>query len=139
MNLTIIIGFVLFTSCREFSHYPFYISVQQSSFYGLTSMLPARYTQAVMTGESVAGLLVSINRILTKLFVPSKRNSTMLFFTISIGIILICIITYVKVQCTGFVKFYSDIVQQQQKLVLNPSEQVRQATYQLIVLCVICV
>ena len=102
-------------------------------------MLPARYTQAVMTGESVAGLLVSINRILTKLFVPSKRNSTVLFFTISIGIILICIITYVKVQCTGFVKFYSDIVQQQQKLVLNPSEQVRQATYQLTVLCVICV
>ena len=28
------------------------ISVQQSSFYGYTSMLPPRYTQAVMTGES---------------------------------------------------------------------------------------
>ena len=28
------------------------ISVQQSSFYGLTGLLPARYTQAVMTGES---------------------------------------------------------------------------------------
>jgi hypothetical protein len=26
--------------------------VQQSSFYGYTSMLPARYTQAVMVGES---------------------------------------------------------------------------------------
>ena len=29
-----------------------FTSVQQSSFYGLTGMLPARYTQAVMTGES---------------------------------------------------------------------------------------
>jgi hypothetical protein len=28
------------------------LSVQQSSFYGYTSMLPKRYTQAVMTGES---------------------------------------------------------------------------------------
>ena len=27
-------------------------SVQQSSFYGYTSMLPKRYTQAVMVGES---------------------------------------------------------------------------------------
>jgi len=27
-------------------------TVQQSSFYGYTSMLPSRYTQAVMTGES---------------------------------------------------------------------------------------
>jgi len=30
------------------------ISVQQSSFYGYTSMLPPRYTQAVMTGESTS-------------------------------------------------------------------------------------
>jgi len=30
------------------------ISVQQSSFYGYTSMLPSRYTQAVMTGESAS-------------------------------------------------------------------------------------
>ena len=29
-----------------------FISVQQSSLYGLTGMLPARYTQAAMTGES---------------------------------------------------------------------------------------
>jgi hypothetical protein len=32
--------------------YFFMLSVQQSSFYGYTSMLPSRYTQAVMTGES---------------------------------------------------------------------------------------
>lgn len=30
----------------------FSFAVQQSSFYGYTSMLPARYTQAVMVGES---------------------------------------------------------------------------------------
>jgi len=30
----------------------FNFSVQQSSFYGYTSMLPPRYTQAVMVGES---------------------------------------------------------------------------------------
>lgn len=28
------------------------VLVQQSSFYGYTSMLPTRYTQAVMAGES---------------------------------------------------------------------------------------
>ena len=38
-------------------------TVQQSSFYGFASMLPRQYTQAVMAGESVAGLLVSINRV----------------------------------------------------------------------------
>lgn len=29
-----------------------FVTVQQSSFYGYTSMLPSRYTQAVMAGES---------------------------------------------------------------------------------------
>lgn len=35
-----------------------YSTVQQSSFYGYTSMLPARYTQAVMTGESECLLMI---------------------------------------------------------------------------------
>ena len=35
-----------------------YFTVQQSSFYGFTSMLPSRYTQAVMTGESKSQQLI---------------------------------------------------------------------------------
>jgi len=42
------------------------ISVQQSSFYGYTSMLPSRYTQAVMTGESASIFLA--RHFLTLLF-----------------------------------------------------------------------
>ena len=72
-------------------------TVQQSSFYGLTCMLPARYTQAVMAGESVAGLLSSVSRIITKSIVTSKKSSTVLFFSISIVIILACIYTFIKV------------------------------------------
>jgi hypothetical protein len=60
-------------------------------------MLPARYTQAVMAGESVAGLLSSISRISTKSVVQDKKSSTGLFFTISIVVILACIYTFIKV------------------------------------------
>lgn len=31
----------------------FSLAVQQSSFYGYTSILPTKYTQAVMIGESL--------------------------------------------------------------------------------------
>jgi len=41
-----------------------FISVQQSSFYGYTSMLPPRYTQAVMTGESTSLLLIASSLLL---------------------------------------------------------------------------
>lgn len=41
-------GFKLEFFIKQTIHF----SVQQSSFYGFTSMLPSRYTQAVMAGES---------------------------------------------------------------------------------------
>ena len=142
-----------------------HVSVQQSSFYGLTGMLPARYTQAVMTGESkkllyymvymvlcmknmvqlfiilfsgFAGLLSSMNRILTKSLIHSKKSSTVLLFSISIFIILTCIYTNIKVRlwiwdfvyCSYFqvqgsviVNFYKNMCQKQ-KIVLIPREDV---------------
>ena len=47
--------------------------------------------------QGLAGLLVSISRILTKSFVSSKKSSTVVFFTISIVIIITCMYTYIKV------------------------------------------
>jgi hypothetical protein len=57
----------------------------------------------------LAGLLVSISRILTKSFVPDKKSSTVLFFIISIVIILACIYTYVKVALISDCKNGKDI------------------------------
>lgn len=84
-------------------------TIQQSSYYGYTSMLPSRYTQAVMTGESAAGLIVSVNRILTKSLLEDERTNTLFFFSISIVIILICVVSHNLLQRTDFVKFYIDL------------------------------
>lgn len=84
-------------------------TLQQSSYYGYTSMLPTRYTQAVMTGESAAGLIVSINRILTKSLLEDERINTLFFFSISIAIILVCIVIHNLLQRTAFVKFYLEM------------------------------
>ncbi|XP_074597583.1 equilibrative nucleoside transporter 3 [Brevipalpus obovatus] len=81
-------------------------TLQQSSFYGYTSMLPKKYTHAVMTGESAAGLIVSINRILTKLMLPEEQINTLLFFSLSIVLIAICIVIHNALQRTNFVKFH---------------------------------
>nr|KAG5696108.1 hypothetical protein BaRGS_020509 [Batillaria attramentaria] len=81
-------------------------TVQQSSFYGYTSMLPSRYTQAVMTGESLAGVMVSTNRILTKALLKDERLNTIIFFFISIGILLACFVVFHISRRSNFVKFY---------------------------------
>ncbi|XP_061456017.1 equilibrative nucleoside transporter 4 isoform X3 [Rhineura floridana] len=81
--------------------------VQQSSFYGYTGMLPKRYTQGVMTGESTAGVIISLSRIFTKLLLSDEKANTIIFFFISITLELICFVLHLLVKRTHFVKYYT--------------------------------
>ncbi|XP_067002183.2 equilibrative nucleoside transporter 4 [Anabrus simplex] len=99
-------------------------TVQQSSFYGYTSMLPSRYTQAVMAGESAAGFLVSGNRIITKLLLDDQRVNTIIFFVMSIAIIALCFGLHQVVRRTDFVQFYVTLCRESHKIVLEPTEDV---------------
>ncbi|XP_053412806.1 equilibrative nucleoside transporter 4 isoform X1 [Nycticebus coucang] len=82
-------------------------TVQQSSFYGYTGMLPKRYTQGVMTGESTAGVMISLSRILTKLLLPDERASTLIFFLVSVGLELLCFLLHLLVRRSRFVLYYA--------------------------------
>ena len=90
-------------------------AVQQSSYYGLSSMLPRKYSQAVMAGESVAGLVVSINRIITKLAIESERLSSIIFFVISLLFIVVCFFCHIYIQCSPFVKHHTSKCQKRKK------------------------
>ncbi|XP_045680585.1 equilibrative nucleoside transporter 4 isoform X3 [Phyllostomus hastatus] len=79
-------------------------TVQQSSFYGYTGMLPKRYTQGVMTGESTAGVMVSLSRILTKLLLPDEQAGTLIFFLVSAGLELLCLLLHLLVRRSRFVR-----------------------------------
>ncbi|XP_065110357.1 equilibrative nucleoside transporter 4-like [Paramisgurnus dabryanus] len=85
-------------------------TVQQSSFYGYTGMLPKRYTQGVMTGESIAGVIVSLSRIFTKLLVEDEKNIIILFL-FSVSIETLCFLLHVVVRRTRFVRYHTDRAQ----------------------------
>eukprot|EP00731_Ephydatia_muelleri_P028547 Em0020g191a len=80
--------------------------MQQSSYYGLSGMLPPRYTQAVMAGESAAGLVVSFNRVVTKLAVAELRSGVIAFFVLSVLFILMCVVCQVYIAKSPFVRHY---------------------------------
>ena len=69
-------------------------------------MLPPRYTQAVMVGESVAGFSVSILRIITKASTESERKGAIAFFVISLLYILLCVACQVFLWRSKFVRYY---------------------------------
>uniref|UniRef100_A0A1B6C291 Equilibrative nucleoside transporter 4 n=2 Tax=Clastoptera arizonana TaxID=38151 RepID=A0A1B6C291_9HEMI len=97
-------------------------TVQQSSFYGYTSMLPSRYTQAVMAGESGAGFLVSANRILTKMLLDDQQVNTLIFFGISVIMVAFCFCLHQVVRKTDFVQFYLTLCKESRKITLEPTE-----------------
>ncbi|XP_029294363.1 equilibrative nucleoside transporter 4 isoform X2 [Cottoperca gobio] len=86
-------------------------TVQQSSFYGYMGMLPKRYTQGVMTGESTAGVIISLSRIFTKLLIPDERRNTLIFFLVSISMEMLCFLLHLLVRRSQFVRYYTSQAQ----------------------------
>nr|AKN21620.1 slc29a-2 [Schmidtea mediterranea] len=78
-------------------------SIQQSSFYGYSSLLPRRYTQALMIGESLSGVLASAFRIST--FMLLDRTPTVYFF-LCVGQMFICLIIFHISVRSGFVQHH---------------------------------
>ncbi|XP_034657137.1 equilibrative nucleoside transporter 4 isoform X1 [Drosophila subobscura] len=95
-------------------------TVQQSSFYGFASMLPQQYTQAVMAGESIAGFLVSSNRVVTKLLINNDRVSTVIFFLTSTLYIIFSYLLHRATINSPFVRYH---VEACSKIILRPDEQ----------------
>lgn len=60
-----------------------------------------RLVQAVMTGESVAGLLASTNRMCSKLVVENTRAGTALAITAATVLITLAATNYYKVVLCG--------------------------------------
>lgn len=84
-------------------------------------MLPKQYTQAVMSGESLAGFLVSSNRVLTKLMIENDRLSTVLFFLTSTVYIGCSYALYEITRHSPFIKYYT---KKCAKIVLRPDEDI---------------
>ena len=68
-------------------------------------MLPPRYSQALLAGESVAGFVVAVNRIFTKL-VFSERVGAMVFFAVSLLFVWLCVGCFIYIIRSPFVKYH---------------------------------
>nr|XP_053650926.1 equilibrative nucleoside transporter 4-like [Cherax quadricarinatus] len=75
-----------------------------------------------------AGLIISGNRIVTKLLLDDQRTNTMIFFVISIAFVFLCLITHIAVQKTTFIQFYLNLCRTSEdtddlkRITLEPSE-----------------
>jgi len=98
-------------------------AIVQGSMYGMASLFPPVYSQALQNGNGVAGVVACILRIVTKLSLPETtsglRISTLIYFIISAFIMLLCIISYTLLVRLPFSKFYLELKNPQPDLELS--------------------
>lgn len=85
-------------------------AIVQGSMYGLAGLFPPLYRQSIQNGNGVAGLVVSLLRVLTKASVPDDtrglRFSSLLYFVLSAVTMLACIVGYFVLVRLPFTKHY---------------------------------
>ena len=94
--------------------------VLQSAVFGLAAEMPSVYTQASMTGNAIAGLIVCTSSIFTILFSNDKhgdedicnkpysvvKSSSFAYFAFATFITLICVLSYNYLSNSKFVQYY---------------------------------
>jgi len=91
-----------------------------------------------------AGLIVSVNRIVTKAMMRDVGASTLLFFGVSIAFVVVCCAAFHATRSTEFVRFYvsvcrSSAVSDDQRAIMRPSNEPAAAGEEVSLVSVFCV
>jgi hypothetical protein len=85
----------------------FATAILQSSLLGFAALFPPIYSQAVMSGQGVAGIVASVLRIVTKAAMPQyKGAAAVLYFALGCGVLVAALIAYSYILRTPFAKYY---------------------------------
>lgn len=94
------------------------VAILQGGMFGLVGRLPPMYVQAVMGGQGLAGLVVSIVGLVTAFFAPTGdvckqeytdlKPSAFVYFAVSCVMLLACVAGYLVWEKLPFVRYYID-------------------------------
>ncbi|KAG8085619.1 hypothetical protein GUJ93_ZPchr0010g8842 [Zizania palustris] len=91
----------------------------QGGVIGFAGELPERYMQAVVAGTAASGVLVSALRVITKAVYPQDahglRKSAILYFVVSIVVMVICVVCYNLAYKLPVVVYYKNIKKRAEK------------------------
>ncbi|RCN32700.1 Nucleoside Transporter [Ancylostoma caninum] len=81
----------------------------QNSVFGLTADFPAAYTNALIVGNNVCGTFISVLVILTTIAFPTEyKKVALIYFSISLAVLLLCEASLFSLTRLDFYKYYID-------------------------------
>jgi hypothetical protein len=75
------------------------------------SVLPAVYSQGLMSGQGIAGIIATVAEVIVKAAVPSttpasQQTSALIYFLFSASTLVACIVTYVMLMRMPFTRYH---------------------------------
>jgi equilibrative nucleoside transporter 1/2/3 len=94
-----------------------FTAVLQGGVFGIASALPQKYTQAIMGGQGLAGITISLCSLITKIVVKGDttecgspysdvKMSTLAYFGFSSAVLVICIFGFYVLESLDFYKHH---------------------------------
>ena len=85
-------------------------AVNLVTIFPLFASFPFLFLQAVMMGQGLSGVIVSVLRVVTRAIYPhtdeGNQQSARLYFTVAGSFTLFCVVAYTVLKCTPFAKYY---------------------------------
>ncbi|VDO91755.1 unnamed protein product [Haemonchus placei] len=78
----------------------------QNSVLRLTADFPAAYTNAIVVGNNICGIFISILSIATNLAFVADKSVAMSYFSIVLAVLILCIISFFYLTHVEFYKYY---------------------------------
>ncbi|KAI6176973.1 Nucleoside transporter [Aphelenchoides bicaudatus] len=82
--------------------------VYQNSIYGLAAMFPQKFTNAVIIGNNLCGIFVTIVLILTLLFLNDVQAIAILYFSVALAVILACLFSFLWLPKLAFYSYHTN-------------------------------
>ncbi|XGW25273.1 hypothetical protein V3C99_006581 [Haemonchus contortus] len=119
-NVAIILSLVIFQDPSQNAMNWFYIvsltivmvmnacnGLYQNSVFGLAADFPATYTNALVVGTNICGTFTSLLSVVTTVAFPTNYKAVaLIYFSISLGTLLLCGISLIYLTRLKFYKFY---------------------------------
>lgn len=77
--------------------------------YDVKGQIIPHMTRSFLLCTGTAGVIISLSRIFTKILIQNEKENTIIFFGISITMVLMCFVLHLLVQRTRFVRYYTGL------------------------------
>eukprot|EP00038_Savillea_parva_P003348 m.124289 g.124289 ORF g.124289 m.124289 type:complete len:500 (-) comp11150_c6_seq2:881-2380(-) len=78
----------------------------QGGLFGLSGMLPFTYTQAMMGGQGLGGVVVAVMNLITLVFIDDAIHAAYIFFLVAVVVLIFCNISFYILLNLPIVKWY---------------------------------